>query len=80
MITYFLKSATCLALLLLFYHFILEKEKMHTFNRFYLLGSVLFSLLAPLYIIYIDVAPLIIRTTQTSTTSYPTEITSEIML
>jgi bla regulator protein BlaR1 len=80
MITYFIKSATCLALLLLFYHFILEKEKMHTFNRFYLLGSVLFSLLAPLYIIYIDVASLIIRTTQTSTTSYPTEITSEIMV
>ncbi|PQB08091.1 hypothetical protein BST83_13780 [Polaribacter filamentus] len=80
MIPYFLKSATCLALLLVFYHFILEKEKMHTFNRFYLLGSLLFSLLAPLYIIYIDVASLIIRTAQTSTTSYPTEITSEIMV
>jgi transcriptional regulator CtsR len=59
MIVYFLKSATCLALLLAFYHFILEKEKMHTFNRFYLLGSVLFSFLAPLYIIYIDVASVI---------------------
>jgi hypothetical protein len=52
MILYFLKSAICLALLLAFYHLVLEKEKMHTFNRFYLLGSVLFSFLAPLYIIY----------------------------
>ncbi len=59
MIVYFLKSATCLALLLAFYHFILEKEKMHTFNRFYLLGSILFSFLAPLYIIYNDVASVI---------------------
>jgi bla regulator protein BlaR1 len=64
MITYFLKSATCLALLLAFYHFVLEKEKMHTFNRFYLLGSVLFSFLAPLYIIYIDVAPMALEASQ----------------
>ena len=48
MIIYLLKSASCLALLLVFYHFVLEKEKMHNFNRFYLLGAVLFSFLAPL--------------------------------
>ncbi|AUC86310.1 hypothetical protein CW731_13935 [Polaribacter sp. ALD11] len=48
MIIYILKSASCLALLLFFYHLVLEKEKMHNFNRFYLLGSVLFSFLAPL--------------------------------
>lgn len=52
MITYFIKSGLCLALLLAFYHLVLEREKMHTFNRFYLLGSVLFSFLAPLYVIY----------------------------
>ena len=47
MIIYLLKSASCLALLLLFYHFVLEKEKIHNFNRFYLLGSVSCSLLMP---------------------------------
>jgi bla regulator protein BlaR1 len=47
MIIYLLKTASCLALLLLFYHFVLEKEKMHNFNRFYLLGSVSCSLLMP---------------------------------
>jgi bla regulator protein BlaR1 len=54
MIIYILKSASCLAMLLAFYHLVLEKEKMHVFNRFYLLGSVLLSFLAPLYIIYIN--------------------------
>ena len=82
MIVYFLKSATCLALLLAFYHFILEKEKMHTFNRFYLLGSVLFSFLAPLYIIYNDVAPIIVEASQqvskvAFTEFTPTEVTTE---
>jgi len=48
MIVYLLKSACCLALLLFFYHFILEREKMYTFNRFFLLGSVLFSFSVPL--------------------------------
>lgn len=47
MITYLLKSASCLALLLFFYHLVLEKEKMHTFNRYYLLFGVLISLLIP---------------------------------
>ena len=48
MILYIIKSMGCLALLLFFYHSILEKEKMHNFNRFYLLGSILFSFLVPL--------------------------------
>ena len=68
-----------MALLLGFYHLILEQEKMHDFNRFYLLGSVLFSFLAPLYIIYMDAAPTILETTQTTseinlTDSAPIEI------
>lgn len=47
MILYILKSASCLALLLFFYHLILEKEKMHNFNRFYLLIGVIVSLIIP---------------------------------
>lgn len=54
MISYLIKSALCLGLLLAFYQLFLEREKMHRFNRFYLLGSVLFSFLAPLYVIYIE--------------------------
>jgi bla regulator protein BlaR1 len=82
MIIYILKSASCLAMLLAFYHLVLEKEKMHVFNRFYLLGSVLFSFLAPLYIIYIDATPVILETIQTTseislTDSAPIEIIKE---
>ena len=63
MILYLLKSAGCLALFLAFYHLVLEREKMHNFNRFYLLGSVLFSFLAPTFVIYIEAIPKIIAST-----------------
>ena len=62
MILYLLKSAGCLALLLAFYHLVLEREKMHKFNRFYLLGSVLFSFITPAFIIYTEAIPTIIET------------------
>ena len=75
MMIYFLKSAGCLALLLVFYHLVLEKEKMHVFNRFYLLGCILFSFLAPLYIIYIDAEPLFVKATPTPNFDYSTGFT-----
>lgn len=37
-----------MAILLAVYHLLLEKEKMHRFNRFYLLFALVFSLLIPL--------------------------------
>ncbi len=82
MILYFLKSAACLGLLLAFYHLVLEKEKMHSFNRFYLLGSILFSFLAPLYTIYKEVKPLFIESSpviiETTPTNFiPTETIAE---
>lgn len=70
MITYLLKSGLCLALLLAFYHLVLEREKMHTFNRFYLLGSILFSFLAPLYIIYIEATEVLETFVPTTTESF----------
>jgi beta-lactamase regulating signal transducer with metallopeptidase domain len=76
MIAYLLKSATCLALLLAFYHLVLEREKMHNFNRFYLLGSVLFSFLVPLYIIYVDANPIVFETIQTTTSLQTNEVIS----
>ena len=44
---YLLKSGLCMGILLLFYHLILEKESMYRFNRFYLLGALIFSLAVP---------------------------------
>jgi bla regulator protein BlaR1 len=48
MIFYIFKSILCLAVLLLVYRLFLEKEKMHRFNRWYLLGSIVFACLVPL--------------------------------
>ncbi len=48
MLVYILKSVLCLFVLLTFYKFFLENEKAHSFKRFYLLGSLLLSLLLPL--------------------------------
>ncbi len=48
MTSYLIKTILCSGLLLLFYHLFLEKEKMHGFNRWYLLISMVFSLVIPL--------------------------------
>jgi len=58
MITYLLKSTACLLLLLLVYHFLLEREKMHHFNRYFLLFSLVFSLTIPLLTFNINTVPL----------------------
>ncbi|MCX2679860.1 M56 family metallopeptidase [Galbibacter sp. EGI 63066] len=48
MLFYLLKSGACLAVLLLFYKLVLEKESIHTFKRYYLLLSVVISFTIPL--------------------------------
>ena len=47
MIVFVIKWILCLGILLVFYHLLLEKEKMHHFNRFYLLLSVILSMVIP---------------------------------
>eukprot|EP01031_Cornospumella_fuschlensis_P002766 gene2766-3463_t len=54
MTTYIIKSILCSGILLLIYHFFLEKEKMHRFNRFYLVGSIMFSLIVPLITLQLE--------------------------
>jgi bla regulator protein blaR1 len=44
MIIYIVKTLLCAAVLFLIYFLLLEREKMHRFNRFYLLFSIVFSL------------------------------------
>ena len=73
MIIYLIKTATCLALLLAFYYIVLEREKMHNFNRFYLLGAIAFSFLSPLYIFYVEVSPTVIYSDTLNPIIYSTE-------
>lgn len=47
MIVYLLKSLLFSGLFLSVYHLFLEKEKIHRFNRIYLLFAILFSIVAP---------------------------------
>ncbi|GAA4463261.1 hypothetical protein GCM10023189_41090 [Nibrella saemangeumensis] len=48
MIVYLLKMTACSGILLLVYLLFLEREKMHQFNRFYLLFAIVFSGAVPL--------------------------------
>lgn len=58
MIDFLIKSTTSLAVLLVFYHLLLKKEKMYRFNRYYLLSAIVFSLAIPFITIpvYVEVA------------------------
>ena len=58
---YLLKSAACLAFLLLFYKLLLEKESIHVFKRFYLLAAVIVAGIIPLiaFQTYIEAAPML---------------------
>src|SRR5438105_2144296 len=49
MIPYFVRVMLSSALLLLAYRLLLEREKMFVFNRFFLLFSVVFSFVIPLF-------------------------------
>ncbi len=44
---YILKSTLAMSIMLIFYKFFLEREKMHYFNRVYLLGAILLSMIVP---------------------------------
>ncbi|HQX42243.1 MAG TPA: hypothetical protein PK779_11830, partial [Niabella sp.] len=48
MFYYLLKLIICSGILYGYYHFFLRNEKFHQYNRFYLLGSVLFSIIVPM--------------------------------
>ena len=57
--TFLIKSAITMAVLLGLYYLLLEREKMHKFNRFYLLGALVFSLAIPFTNI-----PIYVKTTE----------------
>ncbi|EGV44541.1 M56 family metallopeptidase [Bizionia argentinensis JUB59] len=58
---YILKSSACLAIFMIFYKLILEKESIHHFKRFYLLAALLVSIAIPFitFTSYLEAAPII---------------------
>jgi hypothetical protein len=66
MIDFIIKSTLSLSVLLAVYHILLEKEKIHQFNRFYLLFSLVFSFSIPFITIEVvqeSISPLIGKAT-----------------
>ncbi|WP_418604634.1 M56 family metallopeptidase [Hwangdonia sp.] len=59
MVLFILKSSACLAVFMLFYKLFLEKESVHHFKRFYLLGALLVSMVIPFitFTEYVQVEP-----------------------
>lgn len=59
MFAYLLKSGLCLFILYGFYKLVLEKESIHKFKRFYLLGALILSFCIPLitFTQYVEVIP-----------------------
>lgn len=59
MIVFLLKSSACLAIFLMFYKLLLEKECMHTFKRYYLLLAMVLALVIPsiTFTEYVEVIP-----------------------
>lgn len=55
MILYIFKSSICLAILFVCYYFFFRKDKRFLFNRFYLLASIVLSLLTPLIILPVPI-------------------------
>ncbi|CAH8285240.1 beta-lactamase regulating signal transducer with metallopeptidase domain [Mariniflexile fucanivorans] len=62
MLIYLLKSGFCLAVFYGFYKFLLEKESIHTFKRYYLLTSLIVSFCIPLitFTQYIEISAQIV--------------------
>ena len=60
MLVYLIKSGACMAILLLFYKLILERESMHTFKRIFLLSAIVVSFIIPaiVFVEYVEPAAL----------------------
>jgi len=77
MIVYLLKSIFLMAIFLGIYYMMLEQEKMHRFNRFYLLATLVFSLTIPLFTINSSLgveSDEIVLTTNTATNYVETKV------
>ncbi|MCB0501621.1 MAG: M56 family metallopeptidase [Bacteroidetes bacterium] len=66
---YLMESSLCLAVCYGFYYLVLQKETTLLFNRFYLLGTTLFSLMTPLLKIPLNLPEVAVMATGSKTTS-----------
>ena len=80
MIDFLIKSTICLSVFLGFYHLVLEREKMHQFNRFYLLGSIVISLVIPFVTFeIIEIIPIVENIEPLSLNTIPTTFNENLI-
>lgn len=85
MIQYLIKSGLILIILLAIYHIWLEKEKMHQFNRFFLILSIVFGLAVPLISfevfskMEVELSPVMNLTSAPLITTFP-EVTNQVIV
>ncbi|WP_318343897.1 M56 family metallopeptidase [Flagellimonas baculiformis] len=81
MLIFLLKSTACLAIFLTFYKLILEKESIHQFKRFFLLGALITSFLIPavVFIEYVDVPEQIVLSASPIAGEIPSTTTEQVV-
>ena len=75
MLLFILKSSACLLVFYAFYKLFLEKENMHVFKRYYLLGALAASILIPFitFTTYVDGSPVDAQIMNDNVTMLPAE-------
>ncbi len=77
---FLIKSTIVLTILLAFYHLVLGREKIHQFNRFYLLISIVISFVIPfLTFEIIKVIPVFVNLEPIKNVAIPTEINETVI-
>ena len=80
MTDFLIKSTIILTILLSFYHLVLGREKIHHFNRFYLLISIVISFIMPfLTFEIIKVIPLFVNIEPIKSVTIPSEINENVI-
>ena len=77
---FLIKSTIILTILLAFYHLVLGREKIHQFNRFYLLISIVISFIIPfLTFEIIKVIPVFVNLEPIKSVAIPTDINENVI-
>jgi len=81
MLVFLLKSTACLVIFLAFYKLVLEKESIHQFKRFFLLGALIASFLIPAIVFteYVEVVQLTTQTTSPITGQISDTVTGQVV-
>lgn len=81
MLVFLLKSTACLVIFLAFYKLVLEKESIHQFKRFFLLGALIASFLIPAVVFteYVDVPEQIVLSASPIAGEIPNTTTEQVV-